>query len=209
MTAKEILDWQKAFSFLRVDGISITKPVDRDGTDDISQPVAGISVAEDLILTGKIATSVEATDMNGHMPDLSLSIMGSKSAIHPLPTLDDALDDGCAVNFINDEEILVQDGILEEILAIYTTADGAVNATDVTIELTPSVVYRNDLVDSVIAEIWPLLAEALRPLVTEVVRASRKHGIVYPTVLTKIVQSDEAVPSDHKQQRYDNSDDSR
>jgi len=169
----EIRDWQRAFTYLRVEGKScLSKSKQESGTFDGE----GVKFVHSSAVS-QAAASVPMDD------DVSSSLVVVGRHIEPIPIQTQT------ANQEEQEEVFASHGILEELLEVDCSppeeADSGAKAEaaeDIVggDPISPRAAQRSEVVSILADAVWPELIESLRPLVRKIVSESRAANLKYP-----------------------------
>jgi hypothetical protein len=170
----EIRDWQRAFTYLRVEGKCCLPKSNQE-----SEELYGEGVQ--FVHAPLVAQAAATVPMDDEM-SASLSVVGR----HIEPTLAETR----TADQEEHEEVFASHGILEELLEVdYSPCEEAgtgVNADGVEEivcgdPISPRAARRSEVVSILADAVWPEIVESLRPLVRKIVSESRAANLKYPT----------------------------
>jgi hypothetical protein len=151
---KEILMWQKTFTYLRICGQGFELPSSEmeNEIEEQTNEVMNERVTESLLQTSF------GSDLN------SLVICGSKIAISPST---------------QEEEVIFAHGTLEEVLEIDNTRLEQIVPDNIFLSIDPQYSHKTEVVNSLYDVLIPDLTDLISPLVQRLVRVCRDHGVSY------------------------------
>ena len=159
--SKELLIWQKNFTYLHVTGSAISSP----------HLITGSNCAQVLCIDSNNDDPETLGDYVSTQDVVNMKVVGKQMTIYSRNAHDD------------DEEILAQDGVLEEYCAFDMSGSSLPEdleeevGEDVCVE--PSMSLHKEVVDGLLDAVLPDLCAALEPLVRRTVHAGRESGVEY------------------------------
>jgi hypothetical protein len=168
---KEIQSWQKAFPYLLVKGVSMT-PEEITSKESTETNEFGKFIA-------MAPTNDQIGEVRPNVSTLSCTNKSNQSAISELIIVGKKLTIPKVV-IESEDEI---NGILDEMIAVNVTPDGHEIGNDDEISdsniMSPNASIRDEVVSTLLDDIWPEVVEVLKPLIRKVVRISHSTDVEY------------------------------
>lgn len=164
MSHREILEWRNNFPYLRLIGESIYQ-----SSHQYNQNYDSTSLKLFDSLNSLISPNKSNTTCNSLLNE-ELIVVGSSCHFHPSDILQSC-----------DEEIIMQDGILEEIIAIDKSDESSLGylkslSND---SLEPEIVKKQEIIDHIFDEIWKESVKSLNSLIELVLEEfTKQHKLI-------------------------------